>query len=360
MEKHPHTSKADRVYKFLTRREVYHSLFWLMVLLLLTLFENTRQGFWFTLSNELINILFYGLVVYFNLLYLIPNYLTQKKFLTYSGLLILATLIITPLKVLVFYFKFSHLPQLQADLLQNMNWYFLLTFIIAGSSTVFKIITDWLRHLRERQELQTQTMQSELRFLKSQINPHFLFNTLNNLYALTLKKSDEAPEIVLKLSEMMRYMLYECNEKQVLLSKEVSYIRNYLDLERIRQGKNAVINFEVNGRISDQKIAPLMFIPFLENSFKHGLSSRIGEGFVNIVLNVDENTVHFYIENSKSDAPPSRDPSRPSGGIGLVNIHRRLKLLYPDHYELDIEDSPNTYAVNLLLDIEPQIKKLEV
>jgi sensor histidine kinase YesM len=360
MEKHFQTSRADRIYQVLTRREVYHSLFWLMVLLLLTVFENTRQGFWFTLSNEVINILFYGVIVYFNLLYLIPNYLTKKKFLTYSGLLILATLIITPLKVLVFYFKFSKLPQLQADLLENMNWYFLLTFFIAGSSTVFKIITDWLRHLREKQELQTQTMQSELRFLKSQINPHFLFNTLNNLYALTLKKSDEAPEIVLKLSEMMRYMLYECNEKQVLLSKEVSYIRNYLDLERIRQGKNAQINFEVNGHISDQKIAPLMFIPFLENSFKHGLSSRIDEGFVNIVLNVDENNVHFYIENSKSDAPPSRDPSRPSGGIGLVNIHRRLRLLYPDHYELDIEDSPNTYAVNLMLDIEPQTKKLEV
>lgn len=360
MEEQLQRSKADRLYAILTRREVYHSLFWVVVLLLLTLFEDTNQGVWFTLSNELINILFYGLIVYFNLLYLIPNYLTKKKFLTYSGLLILATLIITPLKVLVFYFKFSKLPQLQSELLQNMNWYFLLTFIIASSSTVFKIITDWLRHLRERQELHTQTMQSELRFLKSQINPHFLFNTLNNLYALTLKKSDEAPEIVLKLSEMMRYMLYECNEKQVLLSKEVAYIRNYLDLERIRQGKNTEINFEVNGRISDQKIAPLMFIPFLENSFKHGLSSRIEEGFVNIVLNVDENHVHFYIENSKSDAPPQRDPSRPSGGIGLVNIHRRLKLLYPDHYELEIEDSPNTYAVNLMLDIEPHTKKLEV
>ncbi|NRA52218.1 MAG: histidine kinase, partial [Phaeodactylibacter sp.] len=208
MEKNFQLSGADRIYQFLTRREVYHGLFWLMVLLLLTLFENTRQGFWFTVSNELINILFYGAIVYFNLLYLIPNYLTKKRFFTYSGLLVLATLIITPLKVLVFYFKFYNLPQLQMDLLQHMNWYFLLTFIIAGSSTVFKIITDWLRHLRERQELQTQTMQSELRFLKSQINPHFLFNTLNNLYALTLKKSDEAPEIVLKLSEMMRYMLY--------------------------------------------------------------------------------------------------------------------------------------------------------
>ena len=351
---------TDRIYSFITQRVVYHSLFWLMILLLLTVFEDTGQGFAFTFSNELINILFYAAIVYFNLLYLIPNYLTKKQFLNYSALLLLATLIITPLKVLVFYFKFSAYPRLQTDLLENMNWYFLVTFIIASSSTVFKIITDWLRHLRERQELETQTMQSELRFLKSQINPHFLFNTLNNLYALTLKKSDQAPEIVLKLSEMMRYMLYECNEKQVLLSKEVAYIRNYLDLERLRQGKNIDINFEVEGYISDQKIAPLMFIPFLENSFKHGLSNNISKGFVNIRLTVADSDVHFFIENSKPDAPPKRDPSRPSGGIGLVNIHRRLKLLYADQYDLDIVDSPNSYAVNLMLNIENEPQKMQV
>ncbi|MCB0579066.1 MAG: histidine kinase [Phaeodactylibacter sp.] len=341
---------TGRVYEFFNRRVTYHTLFWLALLSLLTVIEGTEQGFFFTLSNELINIFFYGLIVYFNLFYLIPNYLTKKRFLTYCGLLILAALIITPFKVLAFYFKFSGYPQAQAELLQNMNWYFLVTFFIAGSSTIFKIIADWARHLREKQELQTQTMQSELRFLKSQINPHFLFNTLNNLYALTLKKSDKAPEIVIKLSEMMRYMLYECNEKQVLLSKEVHYIRNYLDLERLRQGKNVEINFEVEGNVADQKIAPLMFIPFLENSFKHGLSNQISTGFVNIRLRAEGKKVHFFIENSKPDAPPKQD-SRRSGGIGLVNIHRRLNLLYPNQYELEIEDSPRSYAVNLKLDL---------
>lgn len=341
---------TGKVYEFFNRRVTYHTLFWLVLLSLLTIIEGTEQGFFFTLSNELINIFFYGLIVYFNLFYLIPNYLTKKRFLTYCGLLILAALIITPFKVLAFYFKFSGYPQTQAELLQNMNWYFLVTFFIAGSSTIFKIIADWARHLREKQELQTQTMQSELRFLKSQINPHFLFNTLNNLYALTLKKSDKAPEIVIKLSEMMRYMLYECNEKQVLLSKEVHYIRNYLDLERLRQGKNVEINFEVEGDVADQKIAPLMFIPFLENSFKHGLSNQISTGFVNIRLRAEGKKVHFFIENSKPDTPPRQD-SRRSGGIGLVNIHRRLNLLYPNQYELEIEDSPRSYAVNLKLDL---------
>jgi len=345
-----HHNPIDRIYEWLTRRAVYHTIFWLALLLLLTVAEGTEQGFFFTLSNELINIFFYGLIVYFNLFYLIPNYLTKKRFLTYCGLLIVATIIITPLKVLVFYFKFSGYPQAQAELLDNMNWYFLVTFFIAGCSTIFKIITDWVRHLREKQELHTQTMQSELRFLKSQINPHFLFNTLNNLYALTLKKSDKAPEIVIKLSEMMRYMLYECNEKQVPLSKEVHYIRNYLDLEMLRQGKNVEINFDVEGEVNDQKIAPLMFIPFLENSFKHGLSNQISTGFVNIRLTVMKNDIHFFIENSKPDTPPKQD-SRRSGGIGLVNVHRRLNLLYPNQYELEIVDSPKSYAVNLKLNL---------
>ncbi len=194
-------------------------------------------------------------------------------------------------------------------------------------------------------------MQSELKFLKSQINPHFLFNTLNNLYALTLKKSDKAPEIVIKLSEMMRYMLYECNEKRVLLSKEVSYIRNYLDLERLRQGPNVEINFDVVGNVADQKIAPLMFIPFLENSFKHGLNSQISKGFVNIKLEVNEQHVDFFIENSKAEKLPTIEHRR-SGGIGLVNVRRRLNLLYPEHYDLDIKDNPTTYAVNLKLDLD--------
>src|SRR5690606_19817355 len=116
-------------------------------------------------------------------------------------------------------------------------------------------------HQREKKELEKQTMQSELRFLKSQINPHFLFNTLNNLYALTLKKSEKAPEIVLKLSEMMRYMLYECNEKYVPLSKEVAYMQNYIELEKLRQGKGADMSFEIHGEIRDQKITPLLLVP---------------------------------------------------------------------------------------------------
>jgi LytS/YehU family sensor histidine kinase len=232
----------------------------------------------------------------------------------------------------------------------NQHFIFLLLFMIAGGSTVIKIISDWQRHQRDRKDLETQRMQSEIKFLKSQINPHFLFNTLNSLYALTLKKSDKAPEIVIKLSEMMRYMLYECNERRVPLQKEVNYIENYLAMEKLRQSGQADIQFKVEGQITDQTIAPLIFIPFLENSFKHGLNHHISEGYVHVVMKVLDEKLLLRIINSKPNHAilPSE---RQNGGIGLANVQRRLSLLYPNQYKLDIEDSDAAHIVELSLDL---------
>lgn len=338
----------QRLYAFFTNRIVSHSIIWSLVLFFSLFIGTHSNNFAEAFAIQCVSLTFIAAIVYFNLYYLIPTYLSKNQFLTYSALFVVACVIITPLRALALYLLFNILD---IPIPQMLLLSFISIFLIASVSTVVKIINDWLRHTRERQELQRQTLQSELRFLKSQVNPHFLFNTLNNLYALTLKKDDRAPEIVIKLSEMMRYMLYECNEKRVPLRKEVSYIQNYLDLERLRQGKKVDINFEVNGRISEQLVSPLMFTPFLENSFKHGLNHHISQGFVNIQLNVDEQTVHFFIENSKAPALP-KDPNRRSGGIGLVNVRRRLDLLYPEHYSLEIDNNPNTYAVDLMLDLE--------
>ena len=158
--------------------------------------------------------------------------------------------------------------------------------------------------------------------------------------------------IVIKLSEMMRYMLYECNERRVPLRKEVQYIRNYLDLERLRQGQHAEIEFELHGLISEQQIAPLMFTPFLENSFKHGLNNQLTEGFVRIKLDVEDHKVQLQIANSKAPLKPVQDHGKPSGGIGLVNVRRRLNLIYPEQYDLNVKDEPNSYEVNLELDLD--------
>ncbi|MCC7244477.1 MAG: histidine kinase [Saprospiraceae bacterium] len=305
-------------------------------------------GWWFTLSNELIGLAFYAVLVYFNLLYLIPNYLARQA-LIYLGLVLAVSAIMTPIEVLVLYIKFDDAPLYRERLVEQQTNVFIGNVFVTLVSTVLRVIMDWWRYQTEKQVLLTQTMQSELRFLKSQINPHFLFNTLNNLYALTLKKSDKAPEIVLKLSEIMRYMLYECNEKRVLLSKEIQYINNYLDLERLRQPKEADITLTVDGHVSDQLVAPLLFVPFLENSFKHGLNHHVqGGGFVHIHLAVHGEDLEFSIKNSKENHLPRSGHPR-SGGIGLVNVRHRLDILYPENHNLIIEDEPNAYKAVLQL-----------
>lgn len=341
----------DRLARFFSRRPVYHTIGWLGFLFILVLaqMKTNQMNLGMALVNEAVNIIFYAALLYFNLNYLFPQYLRKGQYFLYLGLLLLATLVLTPIKLLL---KYLILDQTSNTLLDNFGAYFFSTFLVGSLATVGKMMTDWFRQNRERQELVTETMQSELRFLKSQINPHFLFNTLNSLYALTLKKSDAAPDIVIKLSEMMRYMLYECNEKTVPLSKEVAYIRNYLDLEKLRQQKDVKIDLEVTGKPGNQQVAPLMFMNFLENSFKHGLNSAIHQGFVNIRLQVGDREVVFHIENSKGSLmPQAPEAVRPSGGIGLVNVRRRLELLYPDRHELSIRETPNAFAVTLKLQL---------
>jgi len=344
------TGFTASIYNIITKRAFYHTLFWIMVGSVI--FYLGTDGGYNDKATVMtgINLVFLAVLVYFNLLYLIPTYFQKKKYLTYISLMILSALILSPLRDITFYFLFSDDTSAQKSVVDNQ----ILTFVgmlgASISSTLLKIATEWARDQRNVQILETQTMQSELNFLKSQINPHFLFNTLNNLYALTLKKSDKAPEIVVKLSEMMRYMLYECNETRVPLEKEVNYLKNYLDLEKLRQGEDARISFQIHGEVNNQEIAPLLLIPFLENSFKHGITNTIHEGYVNILLDVEEEKVRFEIENSKPETLP-QETHKKSGGIGLVNVRRRLNLLYPEKYELILKDTPRSYAITLDLDI---------
>ena len=344
-----------KLYPLLSKPVVYHSLFWALLLVVFSFGEmylsGNRFSFIYALSNNVVKLIILGAAVYYNIYLLIPRYLAKKQGWQYFLFFTLLVLIVTPIESLLLFTKSEGVPEVRAELLANLDLAFISNFFVVGTSTLVKITLDWLKNQKETQELETKTMQSELRFLKSQINPHFLFNTLNSLYALTLKKSDKAPDIVLKLSEMMRYMLYECNEPVVLLSKEVQYIKNYLDLEKLRQGQSVQIDFVVEGAISDQKIAPLMFMSFIENCFKHGLGNHISPGFVRITLKVAGNELAALIENSKPGSMPKPLHAR-SGGIGLTNVRRRLDLLYPNKYALKIEDAPDAYSVYLKISLE--------
>ena len=332
------------------RQWMGHGLFWFLLLIILIISDFEEIGFPIVVYQKLIDVSFYAIIIYINLLYLIPKYLSKKRFLVYSTLLLLFVALLTPIKIAIPVLIFTDSPGLQGYHLQQQGFYFLSMFLIGSASTLYSIVSDWFIHQSERKELETQKMQSELKFLRSQINPHFLFNTLNNLYALTLKKSNDAPEIVLKLSEMMRYMLYECNERRVPLAKEIAYMKNYLDLEKLRQHNAVDIHLDIRGNIVDQKIAPLLLVPFIENSFKHGLNSQIDHGYVNLFVNVDDNHLSFVIENSKGPAKLKQVHPK-SGGIGLVNVRRRLNLIYPDQYHLKIKNKPNSFTVSLELEL---------
>lgn len=345
----------EHIKRLWTRRTIYHAAFWFVLVCVLTLSE--MQGgdasFMHFFSNELINVVFYVIIYYANSEFLIPKYLKPNKLIPYIVGLVGIALILTPIKIFIFFQKFKNFPDDQDFLVSHQSYYYLISMMAAGISTIVKISSDWLRQTQTQRDLETRTMQTELNFLKSQINPHFLFNTLNSLYALTLKKSDEAPEVVIKLSEMMRYMLYECNEPEVPVSKEVNYIRNYLDLERLRH-KDLDIKFDVEGDMGDLKVAPLIFIAFIENAFKHGASNHISAGFVHIHVYLDGGELNLYVENSKPEKQPTQEHRR-SGGIGLVNVRRRLEILYKNNYNLEVHDKPNTYGVNLWMKILPDV-----
>lgn len=319
----------------------FHLSFWILFYFFLVLIEDNVHHLMFVLVSKLVHICFYIFIVYTNILYLIPTFLQRRNFLKYFFFLVLLVSLTSPIHDLIYILLYNNSP--------GLNVVFSILLLVGLASTAVKVTSDWLLHQKEKRELESQTLQSELKFLKSQINPHFFFNTLNNLYALTLKKSDLAPEIVLRLSEMMRYMLYESNEKKVALEKEINYVINYIELEKLRQGKNIDISFELEGLVKNQRIAPLMFIPFLENSFKHGVDTQIKSGHVNIKLTLDDDKVELDIENSKPQQVQVRS-NKKSGGIGLENVKRRLMLLYPQKHSLNIIDNAESFRV--LLNIE--------
>ncbi len=335
---------------FLQSQRFFHALFWILFYTFLLLVDRSALPLWFKLLKGLAEVVFYGAIVYINILYLIPRLLETKKTLPYIISVLLLVILITPIKTLTLIFLYAKHPEIQQMIIDNQLGLYFICLFVATASTVYKMTNVWLVQKNETRELKSQQLQSELKFLKAQINPHFFFNTLNNLYALTLKKSDLAPEIVLRLSEMMRYMLYESNEKRVPLEKEITYVRNYLELEKLRQGKNFDLEFNLSGEVDHQQIAPLIFIPFLENSFKHGLDNQIKSGFVHIDMHVTKTEVQLAIKNSK---PPNiiDYKARKAGGIGLKNVKRRLEIIYPKKHELHIEDKPNTFKILLNLQL---------
>jgi len=211
--------------------------------------------------------------------------------------------------------------------------------------TVILVIFNYYKKQKETAILLEQKRTSELNALKNQLNPHFLFNTLNNLYALALKKSDKTPEVIAKLSEILDYILYQCQSKYVPLKNEVALLHNYIDLEKVRYGNRVNVNFDKD-ITSDAKIAPLLLLTFLENAFKHVVSQEISTASIDISIKGDTRNIKFKIENTKPGISENNDTSDREA-IGLKNIEKQLNLLYPNNYKLEVTNKRERYSVNL-------------
>ncbi|WP_192822369.1 sensor histidine kinase [Rufibacter sp. LB8] len=219
-----------------------------------------------------------------------------------------------------------------------------LMYILLGIA--YRYILDWFKAQEEKKELEKARMGTELAFLRSQINPHFLFNTINDIYALTYQKSDLAPDALLKLSGLLRYMLRESEQTLVPLSKELEYLQDVVELQRIGLKGHAYIDFSQEGDIDQYQIAPLLLIAFVENAFKHGICTNPARP-IQIHAELAENQLHFSVFNHKNT-----DQKDHTGGIGLPNVKRRLELLYPQRHTLTIQDEKESFFATLTLQLD--------
>lgn len=291
------------------------------------------------------------LLAYGTLQVLIPRLLNNGKRLLFvlSFLLLLIAVFAIYTTIRYFYFEptypgFYRTPDYNfAERLTDFFYFFnSLTWIILP--LIILIAIKYFRHEKEIIQLKAEKKNAELNALKNQLNPHFLFNTLNNLYALSLKKSDLAPEVIAKLSQILDYILYRCNEDYVTISGEVNLLHNYIGLEEVRYSKRLAITFEHTVE-EDVKVAPLLLLTFLENAFKHGVSQEIDRAKILIELRASKEEITFKLENSKPDHQDAKEVSRTA--IGMENVEKQLELLYSDEYKLAITEMKDSYTVQL-------------
>jgi len=327
----------------------WHVLFWVSLISLFLYLGSDDMRL--DLKGVLVIFLLYPLIniglFYLNFLVFIPNFFNKKHYGLYATVIVITIILFGLGKYGIgVVFRPYVLVRMKGEVIGFWSYFIgtvLTSLVFVFLSTVLKFTIDWFLNERIQRDLENQRLSAELSFLKSQINPHFLFNSLNSIYSLAYQRSETTPEAILKLSEIMRYMLYECNDNKVALTKELQYLQNYIDLQKIRFGKKAYIDFKVNGQVTDQQIVPLLLIAFIENAFKHGVVSDPLLP-VHLLIHVNEDHLQFFIQNKKHNN--NRDIM---GGIGLNNVRRRLDLLYPGKYSLNIVDEEQTYTCELSL-----------
>lgn len=345
--------------RLIQNRWLTHTLFWLVVWVIAPItsgegIEDAWEGLFFrgvALPSKILGCYF---VVYF----LIPRYFQKRRYL----LGILYFIVGSTVLCVIYRFNNVHIAerfwgvpgpreslwQMILDLDLTLWTYFFRLHLTTGIFIILKTFKDRMVQQREIEQLKSEKATAELNFLKAQIHPHFLFNTLNNLYALTLDKSDQAPEVVAKLSQMLDYMLYKGREDRVTLQDEIEHLQNFTDLEALRYGDRLQLEFETQVEDSFATIAPLMLISLVENAFKHGVSGATEKPKILIRLIQQAGQLYFEVQNTKPKVAQP-DPSGYREGIGVNNVKRQLDLVYPDQYQWEVQTTEEDYHVQLTI-----------
>lgn len=329
-------------------RFISHIFFWVVAWCFLLVMFGHQYGN-YTESLLFVSVIFAVSVAttYFTLYYLIPEFLLKKRyayFFLYAFYGLIISVYLELMFSLIYVVIITEFNKLLSPTVVDIFFLIFGTYIIVISASVIKMVKFWFLENNKSERINKERVEAELRLLKSQINPHFLFNTLNNIYALALEKSDSTPHAVIKLSKILDYLLYECNDSYVLLEKEINVIQDYIELEKIRYGKKVIINFLNNNDQTNLKIAPNLLLPFIENAFKHGVSRLRSNAYVNISINYINQELVFIVENNKNK---QKKENIKSSGIGLQNIRKRLNLIYAKNYKLDIVENSTLFRINL-------------
>jgi sensor histidine kinase YesM len=293
---------------------------------------------------------------YVLLYYLLPKYLNNRKYAAFTVRLLLlsAVTMFIYYREHIFLFKYIHLYAGMPFMPPNITlWYTVISFLSyfprsAALVLAIKTLKNWYIKLQENQQLILENANAELQLLKAQVHPHFLFNTLNNIYSFTLNKSPGSPLLIKKLSSTLHYMINECEDKWVPLEKELMMISDYMELEKVRYGNRIAMEVNVTGDAGNKAVTPLLLIPFIENSFKHGASQMLQHPWIKMQIRVGEKSLFFQLSNSR---PATTIQTNGKSGIGLSNVKKRLELIYPARHKLDITSSPGIFSVEMQIPV---------
>jgi hypothetical protein len=298
---------------------------------------------------------FTSLITFYSIYFTLAPVFKRKKKLLPVLFLLLVILLLIPLRITIEitfwkYIAISHVKD-PSMLKFSMPWWFSsgrLVLVYGIYALLIRLAIGWYESQKLKSALLVEKQAGELALLRSQVNPHFLFNTLNNIYSLVYKKSDDAPQAVMKMSSIMRYMLYDATSDHVPLEKEVEYLKSYIELEKLRVRHQDFVEIKITGETEGRTIAPMLLIPFVENAFKHG-SKSAGSPGIWVTLDILPHEIRFSVTNFiRQNSSITTDPVK---GIGLTNVRRRLNLLYPGNFQLETGNDDQFYHAKLIINI---------